>query len=487
MRSALLGSLCALALSACDGPALDPRTALVADTLARADLAVLRARPTQSAARYARMAGGAFEFYRGAVPVFLRDWRDGAAVSRSRYALDAPLVRSTGDAHPENFGTLRRRDGRTALECNDFDGADRAPYLWDVRRLTTGLCLAARLSNADSAEARAAAAAQARSIARAAARRYALAIADAARGARPDAITAPRENPMLEDLFRRSERDAMARTELAEFTVQDASGARRLRRGSLDPTDPMSVAVELPTGVLGPLRETIVRYRTTLIDPPPERYFTLLDAVRELGSGVASYARVRVLVLVRGPTDAPDDDVVLEMKELTDPSAGAWLPPGVFEDSVEQRVRESARMAWAVADADPLWSTGRWLGMPVQLRTETGAAKTLRVSRMSGARGTPAALLALADSLGMTLARIHSAPVEGRSPAGAITARIASDVEAFADEQADAGCAYATQTEDDGRRFRDALAALGPTLGVTPDEGDRLNPTLRTLFATETP
>lgn len=58
-----------------------------------------------------------------------------------------------------------------------------------------------------------------------------------------------------------------------------------------------------------------------MIAPPPPSFFQIEDAARELGSGVASFPRVRVLVLVRGPTASPDDDVILpEIKEL----GGAW-------------------------------------------------------------------------------------------------------------------------------------------------------------------
>lgn len=468
----------------CAEPA-DDRSATLASAFARADLPLLRARPALSAGRYARMARSAYDFYRGDLAVFARDWRDGASpLSRSRFALDAPLAPGLGDAHPENFGSLLARDGSLALEPNDFDGADRVPYLWDVRRLVIGVALAAKLSNADDPAARARTAAEARAVARACALAYAEAVAAYAHGAPRLAVTATAGGPVLDDVFRRAARDAAARSELDTFTVVDG-GARRLRRGVVDPADPENLLQDLPEVARAALAETLRRARAALLDPPPAAYFTVLDAARELASGVASWPRVRAIVLVEGPTTARADDVLLEVKELADPTAGPWFPPWVWSDSVGARVLGGARRAWARPDADPLWAVSTWVGLPVQVRTETDAARTVRVSRMVGARGTPEALTTLGRQLGALLARVHAAPTpDGAQVAGAIAARIGARADAFADEQADVAALAADLTLADWQRFRELLRTRGPLLGFVPDDGDRATPDQRALFGT---
>ena len=132
---------------------------------------------------------------------------EGKPVARARVALhplrrqgeaaDSPLRATAfaagdarplglGDPHPENFGTMRTRTGVFRIEPNDFDTADRVPYLWDVRRFAVGMCLAARLSNPTDEGARAATAAAAPDVVRATVDAYATAIrALAAGGARP--------------------------------------------------------------------------------------------------------------------------------------------------------------------------------------------------------------------------------------------------------------------------------------------------------------
>lgn len=475
--------LLCLSLARCVGPAADPRDATLLSVFARADQSLLRARPSLVAGRYARMARGAYDFYRGSLPLFLHDWRDGAGdLSRSRFTLDLPQPWSAGDPHVENFGTLRARDASLALEPNDLDGSDRAPYLWDLRRLTVGLCLAARLSNPDAPDARAAAVRAIPAIVRAAASAYASAIAAHARGAPPARITAGGGDPALEDLFRRAQRDADRGRELTDLTV--LTGARRaLLRGAPDATDPENVLGELPEAARDALPALLSRYRATLLAPPPAEYFTVLDSAREYGSGVASWPRVRALVLVRGPTDGPGDDVILEVKELADSITPGGPPPGVWFDTVPARLVASARALWALPDADPLWGAGEWLGLPVLVRTESEAHKTLRVDRFVAALGTPDALTSLAGRLGALVARLHAAPLpDGSSVAPAIASVLARDPEGFAQEQADVADRYAARVLADWERFRRVLTERGPSLGMPVDDTDAPGADQRALF-----
>ena len=54
----------------------------------------------------------------------------------------APQVDAVGDLHTENFGVWRDADGRLVWGVNDFDDADRIPYVYDLVRLTTSAALA---------------------------------------------------------------------------------------------------------------------------------------------------------------------------------------------------------------------------------------------------------------------------------------------------------------------------------------------------------
>lgn len=478
-----LAVLSALA-AGCGGGIDDARTAEIASVMARADMPLLRTRPAHVAGKYALMASDPYSFFRGTVPLYLHDFRnDRDEIGTSAFAADTPVVLSLGDAHIENFGVLIAAGGSLGLEPNDFDGADRTVYLWDVRRLAVTMALAARLSNSDDPAARDAAVEIAPDLAFAAARSYAEAIRAYADGAPRSRVDDPGDSPILVDAFERSIEDAAARAELDELTVLDG-GARRLRRGNIDPDEPYNVLRDLPASFLGALPQTIEAYRGTLVDPPPPDFFTVLDAARELGSGVASYPRVRALVLVRGPTGAPEDDVILELKELPDSTVPLHPPPEVFHDSVQGRVLATSRAAWATATASPLWGTSEIAGLPVQIRLESEGQKTLRVARLEGDRGTPEALTDIAIRLGALLARVHASPAfEGAEPpAAAIAAVIGDDPDAFGADHAAVADRAAAGVLDDFERFGRAIEQLGPTLGVPFDPADAPSADLAALY-----
>lgn len=467
----------------CERSSEEAREDEIASVLARFDEPVIRARPGLAATKFEKMASRPFDFLRGSLPLYRHDARMGTTdLSASRFALDYPLVPSLGDPHVENFGALVAGDGTLGLEPNDFDAADHAPYLWDLRRLASSTALGVALANPEDEEARDRTSEAATDIVRAAVLGYRRGIERAARGERLERVVSDGGSALLADLLRRANRDARSRAELEELTVFEGD-ARRLRRGGIDPDDPGAVYVDLPASALRSLPAAIETWRRSLVAPPPAEHVRLLDAVRELGGGVASLTRVRGVLLVRGPTDAPEDDVVLELKELGDSGIAGLYPPGVYHGDVGSRVRATSRAAWARPDAEALWGTTTWLGAPFQIRLESEAQKSVRVDRFVDDEGTVASLTALASVLGEIVARVHTSSPSGTSDARAIYARIAADPEGFVDEQVDVAVRYAARTLEDHARFRRALARLGPRLGVPFDPADAPRPDLAALLA----
>ncbi len=462
----------------------DPRAAEIASVLARADEPLLRTRPALVASKYRAMAATRFAFFRGSFPLYVHDAENDAELAPSAFDTRAfPL--SVGDAHPENVGTLLASDGSLAIELNDFDAADRWPWLWEVRRLATGMAVAAADSNTGSADARAAADAARGAIARAVALGYARAILADGTGER---IEDGGESVHLSDLLERAREDAEDRSELQELTfVRD--GARRLLRGGIDEDDPENVYLDADPLVVDAMPSALTTWRASLTAPVGGSFTMIKDVARELGSGVASRPRARFIVLVEGPTEGTDDDVILEVKEIADSGARGFVPPGVAEDgSPAARAVGAARLAWARPDAEPLWGHATLLGLPVQIRAEREAHKTLRVARLVDELGTPEALVSLGEHLGALLGRVHRAsddPFPGTT--NAIAAAIGSSPDAFADEQADVAVRWSNRVADDHRAFVGMLEDRGPLLGFQRDAIDALDPEERALFGEEPP
>jgi len=447
---------------------VDPvsREPAVVSALVRADRRELAGRPALVEGKYARMARGLYDFYRGTMPIFRADLADPRMrVARTDFDLPGELPFSIGDAHPENFGLLLARDGTLAIEPNDLDAADRYPYQLDLRRLTVGLVLACRIALLSAED-------EAR-VVRATVGRYLQTLASIAQGSYVVGRTTDGSDPIAADLFRRGRRDLAARAELAELTTTE-SGSRRFRRGPPDADDPENTLSDLPAWAIPPITDTLLEYRSTLVDPPAPEDFAVLDAVREHGSGVASWARIRVLVLIRGPTDEPGDDVILELKEETVSGASGPLPPGVFSDDEADRIRRASRGAWAIPDAEPFFGTAHWLGIPVQIRLESEAQKTFRTERLEGPTASVDALLPWGETLGEILARVQAAPALGAIGATGfpprLIARVGSDGERFIEGEVEAATAHADVVEVDFEAFRQALRTRGPLLGFESAE-----------------
>ncbi len=437
-----------------DGP-VDPRAIVPALTAADEPLAT---RPELLAGKLHRMAEGPFEFYRGSLALYARDFADPAQpIGQSRFP--PRTVPAIGDPHPENFGTLRASDGSVALEPNDFDVAARRPYLFDVRRLVVGMVLAARTSNAGHGDDRRDAAAAAPDIAAATARGYAQAMVQHAGGAPRARVTTPGASVVLADLFSRAAERGARRAELEDLTV--VRTVRSLQRGEED-DESDHVLCDAPAEAWQALEPALAAYANSLPSAVAPDTLRVLDLVREHGVGIGSWPRVRFLLLVRGATADPADDLILEIKELVE-GVGAL---------------SAARLAWGRPDAEPLWGEARYLGFPVQIRAETAAHRTIRVKSLTGDLGKPAALVELGRQLGALLARMHAAD---REATAAIARDLGTDLEGFVAEQAATGLAYADVTEADHDTFKAARKRLGDSLGLPPQQ--EADPLRRLLFA----
>lgn len=476
-----------LSLARCAEPASDPRDATLRSVFARADQSLLRSRPSLVAGRYARMARGAYDFDRGSLPLFLHDGATAPTSSRARASPStsrSPGARATPSNPLENFGTSRARHAARPRAQRPRRRRPRAPPVGPPST-HGGLRLAARLSNPDAPEARAAVERAIPAIVRAAATAYADAIAAHARGAARARVTAGGGDLVLDDLFLVA--GSATPTVAASCPTSRCSSARAARFSVGRPTRP--IPRTFSPSSRSPRATRSRRCRPATARPARTTARGSISAVRQrprVRQRRRLVAPVRALVLARGPSDAPDDDVILEVKELAD----SVVPGGRRRACGSTPCprgwgRASARALWAVPDADPLWGADEWLGLPVLVRTESAGHKTIRVDRLVAALGTPDALTSLARHLGALVARLHAAPLpDGTSVAPAIASVVARDPAGFAQEQADVSDRYAVQLLADWERFRRALTDRGPSLGLPLDATDAPTPDQRALFGT---
>ena len=92
--------------------------------------------PALAAIKYERMAASSFGFFRGAASIMAAD------LSLTPHT--GITTQICGDAHVQNLGAYAGPDGRLIFDINDFDETIRAPFEWDLKRMTTSILLAGR-------------------------------------------------------------------------------------------------------------------------------------------------------------------------------------------------------------------------------------------------------------------------------------------------------------------------------------------------------
>lgn len=280
--------------------AQDPkaRTTVIVDCLVEAFADLMAADPHAFRIKFRKMAADPFAFYRGSACLFYAD------VVR----LDDPWadertgrVWIQGDLHAENFGTYMDGDGALIFDVNDFDEAYLGHFTWDLRRLVASVALMGwkkAISDEDIADL---------------VRGYTEAYLDQVRtfvhtdrdqefslrldntdGLVHDALQTARLSRRADLLESITELDGYRRT------FKNAPGVRRLEDGER-----------------AEVTEAFERYLETIPEGRRMRgvAYTVNDVVGRSGFGIGSAGLPAYNVLIEGPNQALDNDIVLSMKQ----------------------------------------------------------------------------------------------------------------------------------------------------------------------------
>lgn len=436
------------------------RRAWLVDTIAD-DNRAWEGRWEALAAKYRAMADDPYDWLRGSLVVFLRDLdRPGTGRAPTGFvgSAETASVLLVGDLHPENVGTFLPGEGPgplggpvpLRLEVNDLDGAGFGPWLVDPRRAALGTLVL--LDGAGFDDEALAAAAEA----------FAGAFVDvveaAARGEPGDAVPAPgTSGVVLDHLLDAAADDGCARAELLAATRLGPTG-RRFRVGQ-DGLVPLRVEQ----------RAQVSRLLAAWDGPDGRR---VLDVARRDGAGVASRPAVRYVVAWDRGDDGPDDDELLQLREVVDPPAlpdASAVAAAGFDGNPERSV-QAARLLWSRPDADvrlaglrdgdQAFKVGTWSGFQRALDHER-AARDLQDLRTDDA-------VAFAEALGAVAGRTTARTVthEGVPALPAVWAELDGRREVFVDALADQARADLAGALRDHALFASALDAFGPLLGA---------------------
>ena len=426
----------------------DARTEFIVDVLTDAFADLVAAAPAAFRTKFRKMAADPFAFYRGSAPLYYAD------VAR----LDDPWVDAHtrrvwihGDLHAENFGTYLDGDGVLVFDVNDFDEAYVAPWTWDLRRLVASVALlgwSKAFSDTDidalnTAYLRAYVGAV-RSFSGGTAERDVALTRRTVDGPIRLALQRSRESS------RRAQLDALTEMEGEDRVFRDGPGVRRL-----DDDERAEVL------------EAYAAYLDTI--PPAKRWpdvaYTVHDVVGRSGFGIGSAGLPAYNVLIEGPTEALDNDIVLSMKQAVRAAPSRAVDDGEIASWFlhhGHRTALSRRALQAHADRLLGWTELRGVGYVVNELSPY--EKDLDWDDLT----EPRELRDVLHHLGRATARAHCVS-DADAEQGLVERQVEDGILAVLGDREDAfvadlvafGRAYATVVREDHRRFVEAFRADG--------------------------
>ena len=264
-------------------------------------------RSQDAEAKFEKLAGSLYSFFRGTCLLFYRDIAGEDAWM--------PTVLTLGDVHPENFGVMPSADDVPIFGVNDFDEAYYAPFTWDLKRGAVGFMIAAQTEGGHGPG-------KQRRIAEefvhgyvGAMRRYASDATEQQGQVRED--NAPK---LVRRLIQGAHED------------RDAWLARKYhdeyRRGfrADDEHVPVTSRVEEFQAAL----DRFVRDNDVEV-PDRAGRMRVKDVCERLGQGTASLGLPRYYLMVEGPLADGSDDMIIEFKQARRSALAGLAPPSEFE------------------------------------------------------------------------------------------------------------------------------------------------------------
>jgi uncharacterized protein (DUF2252 family) len=423
----------------------DERQTKIVDVLVDTFSELMVADPEAFRQKFRKMAAGPFAFYRGSACLFYADMER----EKDRWADErTSRVWIQGDLHAENFGTYMDGDGVFIFDVNDFDEAYLGHFTWDIKRMVASVALLAwmkAISDADIASL---------------IETYVQAYVEQVRYF--DESDRDHEYALRLETTDGEIREILLETRLNtrvdlldKLTLVNENVERQFRRGS--------GVRELDNAERAMVHTSYEAYLETI--PETKRFRSLTYQVKDIvgrqGFGIGSAGLPAYNVLVEGPTQALENDVVLSMKQgniaapsriVHDERIKGYFKHNGHRTAVSQRALQ--------AHADP------WLGY-----TEIDEVGFV-VSELSpyvedldwSDLTEPEQMSPVLDYLGRATAKVHCVADKDSDPnivgfqtEDEISEALSGNEEEFVQEMVDFGAHYSEIARNDHSLFVDAF------------------------------
>ncbi len=423
----------------------EDRQTKIVDVLVDAFSDLMVADPDAFRQKFRKMAAGPFAFYRGSACLFYADLEQ----QEDRWADErTSRVWIQGDLHAENFGTYMDGDGVFVFDVNDFDEAYLGHFTWDIKRMVASVALLAwmkAISDEDIAR-----------LIETYVRAYVEQVryfVDSDRDHEYSLRLETTDGEIQEILL---ETRLNTRVDLLErMTLVDEGFERRFRRGP--------GIRELDDAERAKVQTAFEAYLETIPDAKRFRSLTygVKDIVGRKGFGIGSAGLPAYNILVEGPTQALENDVVLSMKQgnvaapsriVSDERIEGYFKHHGHRTAVSQRALQ--------AHADPWLGYTEVEGVGFVVSELSPYVEDLDWSDLT----EPEQMAPVLDYLGRATAKVHCVADKDSDPTivdfqteDEIIEAIDRREEQFFKEMVAFGMDYAEIARDDHRLFVDAF------------------------------
>ncbi len=437
-------------LLACAAEVDEARLARLRDVIVADNQIWLGRDPEQVEEKFDRMAADPYDFMRGTASLYYQDLTQPDTQRQSTEFLRDPRsfgLLVIGDPHPENFGTLPPGDDVLAgpsIEVVDLDAGGYGTWLYDLRRSILGMQVFTWKMQGCGEDCR-------EKLARIQAEAYVAELRD------PGFVAS---DPVWGGIVLRLLQESWTEGRLNLRMEEEVVAGRLVREG-----------IDHGEGTRGLTEEEEEQLQALNVGG---RY-RILDAVRRYGTGIASFPAIRYTVLADTGSTGPEDDVLLNLRELVDPPLLPRLGFQLFDSPSDRLVQLSQRL-WTRPDADP-WLDGMDLGS-ISFKQGSLSGWSHNFDHDDSAKLWEEHLIGQADLeglagfLGTALAGCHlrGGSMEGSAPIDILEGEIGGREQAFVEERVrDAQNDYAALANDYSL-FLMALERYGPLLGAAAAE-----------------
>jgi uncharacterized protein (DUF2252 family) len=417
----------------------------IVDVLVDAFSELMLADPEAFRQKFRKMAASPFAFYRGSACLFYADMER----EEDRWANErTSRVWIQGDLHAENFGTYLAGDGVFVFDVNDFDEAYLGHFTWDIKRMVASVALLAwskAISDADIA-----------SLIQTYVRSYVEQVRYFVESDRDHeyALRLDTTDGKVHEILRETRLNTRIGL-LDRVTLIDETFERRFRRspGVRDLDDKEHARVQA----------AFEAYLKTIPEEKRSRSLTyqVKDIVGRQGFGIGSAGLPAYNVLVEGPTQALENDVVLSMKQGNVASPSRIVDDERLGDHFEHNGHRTAVSQRALqAHADPWLGYTEIEGVGFVVSELSPYVEDLDWSDLT----EPEQMSPVLDYLGRATAKVHCVADEDSDPTivgfqteDEIIAALSGKEEEFVEEMVDFGASYSATVRSDHSLFVDAF------------------------------